>query len=153
MKRKDTRRAALVIGLLLSMLFTFPVSPSAIAVFGLGTCEKVKKQMNSVENSIKKDLNASKPFAGKQYSGKDGGSAYVWRAQQKIQTNLDQVWKLGTNNPKCFTNTQQLALAKKWSVEFPFGQFNANSYVPITPWRMPAFIVGNITDYISIYNY
>ena len=150
MKQSAARLSTLgLIAILLSLVAT----PSANGVFGLGACEKVKKQMNSLENSIKKDLNAAKPYAGKQYSGKDGGSTYVWRAQQKIQTNLDQVWKLGTNNPKCFTNTQQMVLAKKWSVEFPFGQFNANSYLLITPWRMPAFIVGAVTNYTSIYNY
>lgn len=105
--RKKLTSALIVIGLLAS-----PLAP-ANAIFGLSKCEKVKKEMKTIENALFTDYKRIRA-----YPVKDSEDYVLELTPQslklieKIKNNdpIPKVWKLGLNNPKCFTNTQNIQI-------------------------------------------
>jgi hypothetical protein len=99
-----------------------PIQPANAAT----TCNAVKTKVLASEQKILKELNwlKSRPsfiytMYGKNeivlaqwkynYVGKT--SADYARMEKFLASNhLSDIWKLGTNNPKCFTNTQKMRL-------------------------------------------
>jgi hypothetical protein len=100
MKRLLSITTVLVVG-----LSVFPISQSS-AIFGLSTCEKVKKEVTNIEKNINSKLYYLSGFEGKVLRGK---SLSVYNSV--INSNfMNELWKIGYNNPKCFTNTQKLII-------------------------------------------
>jgi len=108
--RKRLTAGLLAIGLLASSL------TPAYAIFGLGQCEKVKKQVLPLENLMGK-VQGSLGYAYEQVYFKE--EQKIWEPtpesvkiyNQIIKNDpIAQIWKLGTNNPKCFTNTQKIQI-------------------------------------------
>ena len=93
------------------------ISPAS-AAFGLSKCEKVKKEMLTLEKQILDVRN----YQGYTYT------QVVFRMESKIweptakavkmykqlmaNDPIPKIWKLATNNPKCFTNTQNMQIVK-----------------------------------------
>jgi hypothetical protein len=85
----------------------------ANAIFGLSKCEKVHKEMKSIENRFLAD---SKKIRA--YPIKDGTvdvlvltPKSVNLIQQIVNDDpIPRIWKIGFNNPKCFTNTQNIQI-------------------------------------------
>ena len=98
----------LVISALLSLGLSLCLNTPAHAVFGLSACEKVKASVLDLENDLNKRLDYLRPYEGKVLSG--------WpQAEYNQASTLDfpnKLWKIGYNNPKCFTNTQKLLIKK-----------------------------------------
>ena len=110
MKRK-LASAIVVMGLLASSM------APANAIFGLSKCEKAKSQITSLENKMSKYLNNVR---GDYYTNNIRGfdeKIFVLTVSGvrnvDLLTKLDPIptiWKVSYNNPKCFTNTQQLRI-------------------------------------------
>ena len=101
MKRK-LAAVSVVVGLLTSF------TPTANAIFGLSTCEKVKKTVLDLEANLNQRMDYLRPYEGKVLKG--------WpQAKYNQASTLDfpnKLWKIGYNNPECFTNTQKLFIKK-----------------------------------------
>jgi|GEM_PF-3299056 len=159
---------------------------TANAIFGLSKCEKVKKEMLNLESNL---VGLRKRGLGTIYKQVVFGKKNdVWvpdaktlsEAQKLIAIDpLPKIWKLGFNNPKCFTNTQKLHIdqinkmsikdhieitrikiysqipACKKFVEGDSGYLDWNYYLE---WGEKCFLreaksINYFTDYKSIYNY
>jgi hypothetical protein len=90
----------------------------ASAVFGLSKCEKVKKEMLTLEKQIL-DVRNYQGYTYKQVvfrSEKDiwEPTAKSVKMYKQVIANdpIPRIWKLATNNPKCFTNTQNMHIVK-----------------------------------------
>jgi hypothetical protein len=78
----------------------------ANAVFGLTKCEKVKKQVLSLESEINKQ---SIYWNGKRSQKAD--LKLIPQLEAYDSSNLvGALWKLEYNNPKCFTRTQNIEI-------------------------------------------
>ena len=113
-----------VMSLLASMAFIAPAS----AVFGLSKCEKVKKQILAYEKT-------EKPLIAdwQNYSGQ-----WIWDYPQKSQLEIQKRWtnivnlevkmySLEINNPKCFSNSQNIYIKDiypKWKKQQQTNKFN-----------------------------
>jgi len=89
--------------------FIFPIQPAYSAV----SCNSIKLSIQKIEKKILAELLYFQSLP------KDiDGSIIVQKFEadgQRMQAFSEKpwlydVWKLGTNNPKCFTNTQKIAL-------------------------------------------
>ena len=109
----------IVVSVVLIFGITLLVSPSAHAIFGLGTCEKVSKQIMGHEKQITDVFTKGRGYNYEQVVFKKKET--VWeptsatlRMVEKVIANdpVPQIWKLATNNPKCFTNTQNMQIVK-----------------------------------------
>jgi len=102
--------AIVAMGLLASSLTS--VAP-ANALFGLSKCEKVHKEMKTIENQFLADYKKIRA-----YPIKDGKvDVLVLTPQsvnliQQVMKNdpIPRIWKTGFNNPKCFTNSQNIQI-------------------------------------------
>ena len=104
---------SLVLGLAL------PSSTPAHAILGLGKCEKVQKEILSLEKLIIDVYEKGRGYNYEQTVFKQ--KSKIWEPTEKtiqmvkkIINNdpIPKIWKLGTNNPKCFTNTQKMQIKK-----------------------------------------
>ena len=104
---------------LLLIGLTAPTISSANAVFGLGACEKVSKKILGFEKKITDVFTKGMGYNYEQVVFKKKET--VWeptsetlRMVEKVIANdpVPQIWKLATNNPKCFTNTQNMQIVK-----------------------------------------
>jgi hypothetical protein len=87
----------------------------AQAIFGLSKCEKVKAEITSLETKISRYLNNVR---GDYYTTNIRGyddKIFILTASGVRNVDLlakldpiPTIWKVSYNNPKCFTNTQQL---------------------------------------------
>jgi|LakMenEpi03Aug12_release.lakeMendotaPanAssembly.Ray.scaffolds.fasta_scaffold594403_3 hypothetical protein len=108
MKFLDNRLVKkLYVLLSLVLVMTFFPTQSANAIFGLGKCDKVKKQILKYEKEEKPLVDGWNYHSGKYYFEY---SNYMQRELQKYWitlVNLEvKMYSLEKNNPKCFTNTQ-----------------------------------------------
>jgi hypothetical protein len=99
--------AVFIVGLLASTM-----TPTH-AIFGWSQCEKVHKQVKALDNGF---------IAGWNGIRSTEVESYPWPAMvltgssilliEKIRANdpIPKIWKIGYNNPKCFTNTQNLQI-------------------------------------------
>ena len=90
----------------------------ANAIFGMSKCEKVKKEMLTLEKQIL-DVRNYKGYTYKQVVFRV--ESEIWEPTAKavkmykqVMANdpIPRIWKLATNNPKCFTNTQNMHIVK-----------------------------------------
>ena len=110
---------------------TAPLSAPAHAIFGLSKCEQVKKQILAFEK-IEKPLLAD----WQNYSGD-----WIWHYSQESQLKIQKRWtdivnlevkmySLELNNPKCFTNSQNLYIKTvypKWKKQQQTNRFYPTS--------------------------
>ena len=117
-KQKNRKNINLVkkklISLLIFFAFSFQLTPPANAIFGLSTCEKVKKQILDYENRI----NA----AARKYSAYVANVPLTFekpnvplRFEKEFIEYRKANWageivKIAYNNPKCFTRTQRIEI-------------------------------------------
>jgi hypothetical protein len=104
---------------LLAFLLFFSLNSvaPAHAIFGLSKCEKTKAQITSLENKMSKYLNNVR---GDYYTNNIKGyddkifiltDAGVRNIDLLAKLNpIPTIWKASYNNPKCFSNTQQLRI-------------------------------------------
>ena len=90
--------------LILILGFIVPIQP-ANAIFGLSKCEKVKKGITATETKLNNNISYLNANIGKPI----GGFALT---HDKIDANIQSIWKTGFNNPTCFTNSQKLQIKK-----------------------------------------
>lgn len=110
----------LLVALLLGVLF--PIQPANAAT----SCKTVKTKVLALEKKISTEITwmNSRPFFIKTMYGRNDIVLAKWKYKYVGRTSSDyariekfeysslltDIWKLGTNNPKCFTNTQKLKL-------------------------------------------
>jgi hypothetical protein len=115
-------RLSIAIGLIFLMLtlFVFPVAQ--ISFLGFSKCGRVLSQIESRENFVLSFVEG----------GYDGVELYEYTEEYRkipqIKENLDDIWRIGTNNPKCFSNSQRIYIEEFRSKEF------LNSIVRKTGW-------------------
>ena len=89
--------------------FIIPIQPANSAV----SCSSIKLNIQKIEKKILAELlyfqSLPKDEAGGIYVQKFEADGQRMEAFSQKPWFYD-VWKLGTNNPKCFTNTQKIAL-------------------------------------------
>lgn len=104
----------IIVGLL-AIATIVPSASPASAIFGLDACEKVSKQILALEKQITdvftkgRGYNYEQVVFGKQETLWEPTTATIAMVK-KVMANdpVPKVWKLATNNPKCFTNTQNM---------------------------------------------
>ena len=110
-------KTRLASALIIICLLASSISP-ANAVFGLSKCEKVKKEMLTLEKQIL-DVRNYQGYTYKQVVFRS--EKEIWEPTAKsikmykqVMANdpIPKIWKLATNNPKCFTNTQNMYIVK-----------------------------------------
>jgi hypothetical protein len=128
------------------------VSPSSHAAFGLSACEKVKKQVLSLEKAEISESKKVSSIAG-QYAWKfnDQENSVNYSKMKKYVAFEYELYKYMYNNQKCFTLSQKDFInqgyksAKEWNDDY---YYNANWDTRRTSiYRYP--YGGNLT---SIYN-
>lgn len=118
MKRKLTS-ALIAIGLMASSM------APANAIFGLSKCEKVKNEILVLEKQIKDvPLKALGTTYEQVYFKR---KVNIWeptpetiKMMKKVINNdpIPKIWKLATNNPKCFTNTQKMRIKEMKNLSY-----------------------------------
>ena len=108
----------MVLSICLVLGLIMPLSTPAHAIFGLSTCEKVKKQVLSLEEKINQTSN----FWWK-YKDKALPESLVTKFINQQNPQNDYVMKrtkIVYNNPKCFTRTQNEKISefRKQGVNF-----------------------------------
>ena len=111
----------------LVLAMTFPLVTPAQAIFGLSTCEKVKKQVHSYEEQI----DARSTYWSKYLNKTIPRSLVPLFDKQRSPENdlLVKLNKLQYNNPQCFTRTQNeqiIARKKNWDFN-DFVEFDRNT--------------------------
>jgi len=117
------RRLLFLTFTLVIVIISMNASP-ANAILGLGKCEKIKKEVGTIE---KKYFDSFNKIRGNNYNNNitvesdteifillDSSIPIIDSINQ--ENHIFKIWKIGTNNPKCFTNTQKLQI-KKMSTE------------------------------------
>jgi hypothetical protein len=100
---------AVVAGIFASMASIAP----AMALFGLSKCEKVHKEVKNIEAKFFADYKSIRANPIK--DGKNDVLALTTKSvriidQIKNNDPIPKIWKIGFNNPKCFTNTQNIQI-------------------------------------------
>jgi hypothetical protein len=144
----------LLVSLVMVMAVTIPIETPAHALFGLSKCEKVKKQIDELEGLIKSFpdmLRVSKVNRNSAFTIGSDEIEVLTAKSQKLLTNLNQndpitqIWKLGFNNPKCFSNTQKLRIEtlKNETVKSYFGG------LPDRVWKTDPFCKSALKNVLS----
>jgi hypothetical protein len=110
-------RLKLASSLLVMGLLASSMAP-ANAIFGLSKCEKVKKQVESLQ----KEINANSTFWDS-YTGKyipDSLIPKLLKFEDKSTDPIVMLTKLAYNNPKCFTRTQNEEIEGRKQREYSF---------------------------------
>ena len=104
----------------------------AQAIFGLSACEKVKKQVLSLEKIEKPIIDKWNMKAGDNYSLWSVRMKQIFQQQWIELVNLEvKMYSLEMNNLKCFTNTQQIYIKKvypAWKKEQDQNRFYPTNY-------------------------
>ena len=117
-------RRLLATAIVVMTLFGTSISPSH-AVFGLSKCEKVKKDILGLEKQIKdvplKALGVTYEqvyFTSKQKIWEP--TPETVKLMKKVIGNdpIPKIWKLATNNPKCFSNTQKMRIKEMKDITY-----------------------------------
>lgn len=85
----------------------------AKAVFGLGTCERVKKQITQNEKVIYKELRFWNSRVGTEIGSNLKNRLYKFEEKNYAK----RIWKTALNNKKCFTPTQILEIDRRTNFE------------------------------------
>jgi hypothetical protein len=102
-----SRRALLAFFLTIS-LSIFGLAPSQ-AVFGLGTCEKIKNEITAIEKKINKEI----AYWNSHLNEAMSQQMLSRRENFENQKYPYQVWKVAYNNPKCFSRTQNIEIERR----------------------------------------
>ena len=97
---------------LIIILCTLGLTPSQ-AVFGLGTCEKVKKQITQNEQVIYKEIQ----FWNSRVGTELGISLKNRWSNFEKNNYAKRIWKTAFNNKKCFTPSQILEINRRTNLE------------------------------------
>lgn len=117
------------------------------------SCKSIKSKIQVIE----KKISAEMKFFQSLPQDKDGQGGILELTDNRLSdfrkmTWLSDVWKLGTNNPKCFTNTQKIALKdSKFKDSYSYVKSNWGSILEF-PYTMVEF-VWFPSKYQSIYKY
>jgi hypothetical protein len=106
-----------------------PMATPAQAIFGLSTCEKVKKQVLGYESQI----DAISDY-WRQYKGKNIPKSLVKKFNYQSDPENDVVLKLTKiqfNNPKCFTRTQNEEINARKDRPWNFDHFVWHTSSPV----------------------
>lgn len=96
----------LVLSAVLVLGLSVPATTPAQAIFGLSTCEKVKKKVLSLESEINTQIIYWNGKVSRQADPK-----LISKLEAYDSANLvGELWKLQYNNPKCFTRTQNIEI-------------------------------------------
>jgi hypothetical protein len=123
-----------------------PMATPAQAIFGLSTCEKVKKKILAFEKDEAVIAKTWDQYAGKSQFNMER-STKAWLQTKWIEiVNLEvKMYALEMNNLKCFTNTQQIYIKEvypSWKKEQSYNKaypnwdngVNANGYYKTITW-------------------
>jgi len=102
----------------------FPQSSNAI--FGLSRCEKAWEQIEAREGTV--TYIESRYGQGREFTVKVG--SFVEQTFDVVFISLKDIWKIGTNNPKCLSNTQRIVIKEMGKASF------ANSVLRVTSWKL-----------------
>jgi len=111
------KRIFLLICLVLGL--TVPLGAPAQAIFGLSKCEKVKSEVSKLEKQMIDLVEKGRGYNYEQIVFKEKST--IWEPTKKTinmvkklisNDPVPKIWKLGTNNPKCFSNTQKMQIKK-----------------------------------------
>jgi hypothetical protein len=114
-----------LLSICLALSLALPTSAPAQAILGLGKCEKVKKEILSLEKLIRDVYEKGRGYNYEQTVFKE--KSKIWEptnatiSMVKKMINNDpvpKIWKLGTNNPKCFTNTQKMQIKNMQGINY-----------------------------------
>ena len=99
----------------------FPIQPAS-AIFGLSTCEKVKKEILQKEKAVDSMIR----YYNNRFGGRDVGiNNRIWKNGEKKEAhekflqfwgNYLSLYTIGRNNPKCFTITQRDEIATQYKL-------------------------------------
>ena len=166
--------------LVLLIVFSLNNTVPAEAIFGLSKCEKVKSQITTLESKVSKyfnnvrgnyHTNNIRGFDEEIFILNDSGIKNI-----DLMTKLDPIptiWKVSYNNPKCFTNTQKLRISELKNLStYSFLSYKTDQKYTYSDyckgagsWVLPnkkkvaeclvsnVKIIGNYTEYKSIYSY
>jgi hypothetical protein len=115
----------------------------ANAIFGLSKCEKIRKEIVSLELGLQKNLNILKSGMSNTVLIQSKTGERIYKAHTKAQSSLDSIWKLGTNNPQCFTNTQKILIKNQ---EYWF----ANTWINLSP-SGGKWLIYEVNKYLGIF--
>ncbi len=111
----------IVVSAFLVLGMTVPLATPAQAIFGLSTCEKVKKQVLAYEKQINAISDFWQPYIGK---------ALSQTLKNKLEFQQDakndvvvKLIRLQFNNPKCFTRSQNEEINARKAYPWNFGHF------------------------------
>lgn len=118
-------RTKLAAAIVVVSLLATSMAPAS-AIFGLSKCEKVKKELTVLEKQMTDVWGKGLGVNYEQVYFKQKQT--IWeptpptvKMLKRIVSNdpIPKIWKLATNNPKCFTNTQnmQVKLTKNYTYE------------------------------------
>ncbi len=102
-----------------------PSATPSSAIFGLGACEKVKKEILALEKQVDNIYTKSMGTNYEQVAFKQKET--IWEPNPKTIKMMNQlvgndpfpkIWKIATNNPKCFTNTQNMQVVKMKDIDY-----------------------------------
>lgn len=127
----------------LCLLSLLPISESQ-ALFGFSKCEKIKKEIVIKEKNISNYIAYLRTNVGSHIVIYSKKGIRIFEASQSERKEIYEVWKIATNNPKCFTNTQQMAISdeSKWLKK---------SYVVITP-LVGKWVIYEENSFLSLYS-
>ena len=136
-----------------AILVSLQLIGSAEASQATTSCASIKKQVLSIEKQVNAKIISLSRYQGLlKWNEPKGNRAY--QEYQGLESNLKSIWKLGTNNPGCFTNTQKMLIRDKpFNSEFVYGFLRPATYISLNPVRSTDFTVGFSQNYKSIYSY
>jgi hypothetical protein len=104
------------------------MSAPSQAIFGLSTCEKVKKQILGFEKIEKPMVDDWQNYAGNRIWDYPSESQLTLQKRWTNIVNLEvKMYALELNNPKCFTNSQNIYIKDvypKWKKDQMINRFN-----------------------------
>ncbi len=101
----------------------------ANAIFGLSTCEKVKKQVLAYEERIDEISNYWRSYKG-EFIPRALGKKFKSQSNPKNDVVI-KLTKIQFNNPKCFTRTQNEQINARKSEGWDFGYFVQYRMFPV----------------------
>ena len=129
------------------LIFTGTISfmPPASAA----SCGSVKKQILNFEENIRVNLRSIRKYDNVFNVVPSSQATKILSIHKKLESNLQNVWKLGFNNPKCLSNTQKLTLEQPWMYA------DSNNYVYISRFygQTPNLTVYMKDPFISFFKF
>lgn len=135
------RRLYVAIIIILGTLY--PSYP-ATAFLGLSKCERIAKEVKNIELRIQSDLSIQRSGFRRLVIISSPLGRKVESAHSRMQESLNSIWKIGTNNPNCFTNTQKILIRDK---EYWW----ANTWIALYP-NQNRWLIYEVNAFQSIFD-